>query len=303
MTRLFTGLIACGLIAGAFTSANASIVLSNNGGTGDDFTNATTTNTGQAVGATGWYYNNVRNDGQVGISTDLPRSGNGSVYFQGTNGPGGNSSKSDIEFLPNATANGAGNFSSGGVLGTLAELNSFGYDWYRAAGSAASNWLHPSLRLMVASPDLSQFGYLVFEREVNRDTLGVPPGSTTAMPTDQWVSDDVFGADYRLWSTGNTLPFNQNGTNGPVKYYDALHLSEWQSQFGTYLVLGISSGIGSGWGAFEGAVDNITFGFRDDAPVTYNFEVRDDGVVPELSALITWGVLALSSIISCQRRR
>jgi len=283
--------------------ASASIVLSNNASPGDDFTNPNTTITGQAVGASGWYYNNVRNNGHVGISTDLPRSGNGSVYFQGTQGPGGNSSKSDIEFLPNASPNGAGNYSTGGVLGTLANLTSLSYEWYRDASSNASDWLHPVLRLLVvdnpANPTAG--GYLVFEREVNRDSFGYPPGPTN-VPEDQWVADDLLNGDYRLWSTGSTLPNNLNGTNGPAKYYDALRVSEWKSTYGSYSVVGISAGIGSGWGTFEGAVDNITFGFGT-AATTYNFEVRDDGVVPELSALITWGVLVLSAVFSCQRRR
>ncbi len=42
-------------------SASAQIVFSNNAAPGDSFTNASGSNQGQAVGSTGWYYNNTRN--------------------------------------------------------------------------------------------------------------------------------------------------------------------------------------------------------------------------------------------------
>jgi hypothetical protein len=79
-------------------------VYSNNSAPGDDFTNATGTNTnpltpGALLGASGWTYNNVRNNGHVGIRTDNPRSGNGSAWFNGTQGPGGASSKADLEYF------------------------------------------------------------------------------------------------------------------------------------------------------------------------------------------------------------
>jgi hypothetical protein len=256
------------------------------------------------VGASGWYYNNVRNNGHVGISTDLPRFGNGSVYFQGTQGPAGNSSKSDIEYLPNATANVAGNYSTGGVLGTLGDLSSLSYEWYRDSASSASDWLHPVLRLLVVDNPITPtaIGYLVFEREVNRDSFGYPPGPTN-VPEDQWVADDLLGDDYRLWSTGSSLPNNLNGTNGPAEYYDASRLSEWQSTYGSYSVIGISAGIGSGWGTFVGAVDNITIGFGTAPATTFNFEVPGDVAVPELSAIVTWSVLSMASLIIGYRRR
>lgn len=64
-------------------------VYANNSTPGDDFTNASGTSTtpstsGAQLGASGWYYNNVRNNGHVGIRTDIPRSGNGSAWFNGT---------------------------------------------------------------------------------------------------------------------------------------------------------------------------------------------------------------------------
>jgi hypothetical protein len=48
----------------------------------------------------------------------------------------------------------------------------------------------------------------------------------------------------------------------------------------TLFVISVNAGIGSGWnGTFEGAVDNITFGFNG-TYTTYNFEV-----VPEPASM------------------
>lgn len=63
-------------------AAQASVVYSNNNSPGDVFTNAGGSNTnpltpGAAIGASGWFYNNVRNNGIVGVHDNLPRSGNG----------------------------------------------------------------------------------------------------------------------------------------------------------------------------------------------------------------------------------
>lgn len=108
--------------------ASAQIVYSNNALPGDSFTNAGGSNQGQAVGASGWYYNNTRNSGVVGINTTYARSGNGSALLQTTVGPGGNSSKAEIEFLASAV-NGGGNFFANGTLGTLGNLSSVSYEW------------------------------------------------------------------------------------------------------------------------------------------------------------------------------
>ena len=180
------------LLAG---SAPAAVVFSNNIG-GDAFTNAGTSGTGQAIGASNWYYNNVRNNGIVGINSTFARSGNGSAYMETTQGPGGFSSKADVELMPTATANGNGNFNSTSAMGRLANLSSFGYDWYRASTSTTSSIQHPSLRVQVVSADLTQFGYLVFERAYN--------GFGNA-PTNTWQTDDIYAnaATYNLWATGS----------------------------------------------------------------------------------------------------
>lgn len=265
-------------------TATADVVFSNNGGFGDAFTNASSTNTGQAVVGSNWYYNNVRNNGTVGINSTYARNGNGSVYFNAAQGPGGASSKADIEFFGSASANGAGNYGPTSGLGTLGSLNALSYDWYRDSSSGASQWLHPVIRLMVVDPDTLQAGYLVFEREVNNADFG---GPGAAAPTDQWVSEDVFGGNYRMWSTGS-LP-------NTALYYNALHLGDWMANYGHYVVTGVSLGVGSGWGTFTGAVDNVSFGFEGGESYDFNFEV-----IPAPGAL---ALLGMASLTAGGRRR
>jgi hypothetical protein len=221
----------------------------------------------QAIGSTGWIYNNVRNNAVIGINNTLDRSGNGSVGFQVPTG-----AKADIEKY--------------GPLGTLGSLTSLGYEWYRDSASTASSHYHPSLRLFVADPITNALGYLVFELAYNP--------SVSAVPVDQWVSENIVTSDYNLWATG-TLP-------GAFSDYSTT-LAEWKSNHSDYLVLGISSGVGSGWdGSFIGAVDNITIGFDGDS-TTYNFEVLSNGVVPEPTTILVWSGIAACAGLAYLRKK
>ena len=104
MKRIFVPALGAAALAIASVGAHSATVLSNNAAPGDAFTNAGGSSQGQAVGATGWYYNNVRNSGTAGINDTYARSGNGSALLQGTLGPGGASSKADIEYLSGGVA-------------------------------------------------------------------------------------------------------------------------------------------------------------------------------------------------------
>jgi hypothetical protein len=283
--------LSCVAVAALAGSASAAVVFSNNAAPGDAFTFASTPGTGQAVSGSGWHYNNVRTNGIVGVNSTNPRSGNGSVYF---NLSGAGNSKADIEFFASATADGNGNFNPTSAIGVLGALNSLKYDWYRDSSSAAAAQLHPVIRLQVVNPaNTAEFGYLVFEREVNRNDFGFPPA--VVAPTDTWVTEDVFGGNYRLWSTGGTLPNNLNGTNGPARYYDANRLDYWMSNYGSYAIVGVSVGVGSGWGTFTGAADNVMFGFTGGQAYNFNFEV-----VP---APASAGLLGLAGLAAARRRR
>jgi hypothetical protein len=136
-----------------------------------------------AVDSTGWYYNNVRSNGSVGINVAYPRSGNGSVLFNGVGGD----AKADIEYLPNAV-NIGGNYASNGSLGAFGALSSMAYEWYRDSSSTTTEGQHPSLRVLLDKDgDLATIGDrggLVFERAYNSPTTAV----------DQWVSELITGS-------------------------------------------------------------------------------------------------------------
>jgi hypothetical protein len=240
-------------------AAAAAVIYSNNSPLNDSFTNPTGANQGQAVGSTGWYYNNVRNSGTVGISSSLPYASNGSVFFQSPSG----AAKADIEYLPGAV-NVAGNYLSGASLGLFSDLQSFSYLWYRDSSSTVAPHLHPVLRVLLdADGNLATVGDrggLVFERVYNGGSA----------PADAWVSDTITSSTF-LWNFGLGIGFAAN-INATPYAYDAT-LAEWQAYFPNAVILGFSAGVGSGWsGVFSGAVDSIawTIGGQSSA---FNFEV------------------------------
>ena len=272
MRNLFKHLVAAAVVGvlSANVFAATTIVYSNNPAPGD---NVTSPGIGSpvAVGTSGWIYNNVRYNGHVGIRTDLPRSGNGSVWFKGTQGPLGDSSKADIEYLPTRP------------LGTLNNLSLLSYEWYRKSGSyTAHAHYHPVLRIWLSNDTGTRKGYLVFERAYNA------PWYTSAVPTDTWVGDSITDSTV-LWSTGS-LP-------DALAVYNRT-LSQWKSLIGDYKVYRISAGIGSGWGTFEGAVDNISYRFGSGPIVTTNFEV-----VPEPTTMALFGLGLLGAAGGLLRRK
>lgn len=248
-------------------------------GPGTLFSNASGSNNGQAVSGN-WVYNNVRNSGQVGITNTYARSGNGSVEMNTLFGPGGASSKADIEFLANPVQI-AGNFFATGSLGLLSNLNlsGLGYEWYRNGTSTADANLHPSFRILIdRDGDLSTTndrGGLVYERVYN---AGGP------VATDTWVSESITGST-RVWNFGLGLgsEYVLPGSGTPYN-----PLSDWQAFMPNAVVIGFSSGVGSGWGPFSGAVDNIRFGFGTES-TTYNFETIAE--IPTPAAFMGGSVL------------
>lgn len=276
----------------ASVAAHATPVISNNVTPGDAFTNAGGANQGQAVGATGWYYNNVRNSGTAGINNTYARSGNGSALLQGTVGPGGASSKADIEYLSGGVAVG-GNYFATTSMGLFSTFSGMQYDWYRNSASTNSGVQIPALRILL---DLDgnlattgDRGGLVYEWAYNE------AGNAT---TDTWVTANV-GASTKLWNFGLGLGFEFD-IDGDGSPYDTL--AEWQAsaRLGNAAILGFSAGVGSGWGPFVGAVDNIGWTINGQSQ-TSNFEVAG-AAVPEPGTMMLVGA-ALLGLAAARRRR
>jgi hypothetical protein len=288
--KLMLGLCAALVAASAFAQTTVT-VYSQNPAPGDLFTNTGSTNQGQGFGNPNWVYNNTRGGGSVGIRTNYPRSGNGSVYF---NSPG-ISGKADIEYFADPVLVG-GNFvpnpfNPSSILGPLADLSHLSYEWYRDGSSTAPASLHPVLRLgilRVNSDNTAAVGYLTFERVYN---------GFGAAPTNSWQSDNIIGSNYGLWATAS-LGFGDPDVNFSQVFKT---IPEWVSAASavgaTLYVISVNAGIGSGWnGTFIGAVDNITFGFNG-TYTTYNFEV-----VPEPASMLALGS-GLIGLLGLRRRK
>lgn len=255
---------------------------------GDLFTNASGSNQGQAVGASGWYYNNVRASGEAGIDGTYARSGNGSARLQGVTG----SSKADIEYLAGGV-NVSGNFYASSSLGLFKDFTVMQYDWLRDSSSAATAHLQPVMRILLdADGDLGTTddrGGLVFEAIYN----------AVSVPTDSWQTSVVTNST-NLWNFGLGLGFAAN-INGTAYAYDAT-LAEWHAYFPNAAILGFSLGVGTGWDAFEGAVDNVSWTIGT-VTSSFNFEMRDGGgAVPEPATLLIAGT-ALLGLAAARRRR
>ncbi|MET0309566.1 MAG: PEPxxWA-CTERM sorting domain-containing protein [Sphingomonas sp.] len=198
-----------------------------------------------------WSQANVGASGSVGITKTYAQSGNGSVYFDGTN----SGSKADIEYY----------FSSPVALSDFASAS---FDWFRDSSSTNSGVQLPSFRLLVnnAGGSLSQSTALIFERVYN------VAGNA---PTDSWQTSSI---------DLNSIFWNNSGLNSPGATYSTL--ASWIAANPSMQIYGLSVGIGSGWeGHFTGAVDNIAFDFGGKNQGSFNFEVAG---VPEPAA---WGMM------------
>lgn len=202
-----------------------------------------------------WQQRNVGGDGVVGITTDYARSGNGSIYFSTVDGD----SKADMEihFAP--------------VL--LSDFTSASYDWFRDGASTINAAPAPAFRLELITAAGAYGGYLVYE-----------PYENGTVPTNSWQTELIDTSTSQLWSTHINLQFPSPCAGSRLA---CLHtISEWSTANVGAMVVGVSTGVGSGWseGTFKGAVDNVGYTFGQTSE-TFNFEVS---AVPEPA---TWAMM------------
>lgn len=262
------------------------------------FTNPGGSNAGDALTTDAWLRRNVRNNGAVGITNNYPRSGNGSLYFNGPN-PLATSSKADAEFY------------FGDLTGkTLGNLTAWSYDWYRDGSSTADAHDTPVARLIIDADGnvntTNDQGLLIFEQAYSN--------GLAAAATNTWVSDDIFnfkgsGNSGILWWAQFGVGNDQNFTRDLDSWIAGNATPGFAVLSANSLVLGLNVGIGSGWAPFTGAVDNITVQFGTAPATTYNFELTnsngggDTNPVPEpmTASLALLAGVAIS--LAASRRR
>jgi len=240
------------------------------------------------LAANTWLRSNVRSGSSIGIDGTYPRSGTGSAFMSGIGGV----SKADMQYFP------AGGF------GTLGNLSSLSYEWYRDGLSTNPPAQAPALRLQIdidGNPNTPvDLGYLIYEPTYN--------GAGPSVPTDSWQSSGNLNL-----TTGNFWWFqsgvgaddsNPNSFTRTIQdYFNPANINAPFALLSTNsLIVGINFGFGSGWnGVFQGAVDNVAIGLGGNEATRWNFELTQE--VPEPSTIAVWSVFGLASAVGAIRRR
>lgn len=238
----------------------------------------------------GWTAANIQGGATVGITGNQPRSGNGSLEFVSPNGSG----KADYSLT---------NGSVGG-FGLLSDLTALSFDWRRDSSSTNPANQAPALRLGVYDPVSGKSSYLIWEKVYQ---------TANTVNTDTWNAEDLLGGYFweRAFGPSRTIEnytqtladwvactqanctITDNGSNHYTP--NPVGPSAW--------IYEINVGVGSGWnGAFDGEVDNVSFGFGSNAATTYNFELDSPAAVPEPSSIILLGSLVTLASINLRKR-
>jgi hypothetical protein len=206
-----------------------------------------------------------------GITTTFARSGTGSAEIQ-LNDEG----NSEADWFQNFASNQA-----------LSSLTAFSFDWYVSSASTTPAFTTPAMALM-----LSNGNYLVWEGAYN--------GYPVSAPQDAWVSSDILGGNF--WYTGSGA-----GECGYSNVYQSIAAFNTDCLGGAGEVSGVDAFLGFGYpgASFDGAVDNISYGFGGAAATTYNFEPDAATATPEPATLtlMAFGFVGLGGATAFKRRR
>jgi hypothetical protein len=221
-----------------------------------------------ALDGTQHWYTYERNLGNVDLSAEQPRNGNGSVKMTTSSG-------SDKAMLIYGTDSDLGSFSD------LLNGN-ISFDYYRSSNSTVAAHLAPAFEFSVSAND--QTYYLKWEAVYN---------GITNVIEDQWVNTGpITSGNWWIWDPVQGKDLGQ---------YQSL--SNWQSELfaegGTLTSFNIS--LGSGWnGTYLGYVDTVNVQFAN-LNTEFNFETLNVSVVPAPGAILLAGIG--TSVVGWLRRR
>lgn len=155
----------------------------------------------------------------------------------------------------------------GGVFGTVGDLQTVNFDWYKDSSSGVGPAETVEFSMWVASNlDISQNTFISWQFDSN-----------SVAATDQWITQSLTLANFTAEDPSLTVT------------------GDWQ-------IFGLIWRTGSSWsGNFNGAIDNVHIDFANGADINYNFEPQ---VIPLPSA--AWaglGGLALIPIVRRVQRR
>jgi hypothetical protein len=237
------------------------------------------------IDSQGWLPANVRADSTVAITSTQPRIGqvsalgDSSIEFETMFMTAGQD-KADYQFIWQTSLM-AIDFPNR----TLDNLTDVSYEYYRDSSSAVAANLHTPLRLTwlhdsntPADPTDDTFGIFIYEAVYQ-------PGFGGTIATDTWLSENIFSSEF--WVFCSDCDPTAAVTSGVVQNFDVT-LSDWASgqqtgaggdpvppdlSIGTTYIIGINTGVGSGWGADSLMyVDNIRIAFGANDDQIFNFE-------------------------------
>ena len=262
----------------------------------------------------GWAPANVRADTTVAITPLQPREGqvsalgDSSIEFN-TQFVTPGQDKADYQYIWQTSLT-AIDFPNR----TLNNLTQLSYNYYRDSSSAVAAILHPPLRLAwlhdsgtPADPTDDTFGFFIYEAVYQ-------PSFGGTIATDTWISEDIFSSEF--WLFCSDCDPSAAVASGVVQNFN-LTLSDWLAapqtgapgdpippdfSAGTLYIVGINTGVGSGWSADSlmyvdniriafGAADDVVFNFEDDLSA---FALPPAIAVPTLNL---YGLIALTLLL------
>lgn len=299
MLKPFARLVVSTLIALFFATtarSQTTIIYSENPAPGDLVT-AYGALKGDQIGSSNWHYNWVRR-AQVGIRTDFPRNGNGSVYFNVGIASGFLPQAGIVYYRSSRQVGDAYNYATdtSSIIAPLQVLQNVTYSWYRDAASTVADNLFPRLEINIdldGNPATAGAGYLGLRR---------PAG---AVPVGTWVNESILASGNTLfWETTSGTGINIPTT--PRTFAD--WLSYFQTNFPSAVIVGFTFvAYGESGKVFRGALDDVSWTISG-ATTSFNFEATpasggggQNPVIPEPSTMALFAVGA--SGLALLRRR